>query len=204
MGVTQVTISRWENGQACPNKISLKALKALALSHPAGVSELPENNEVLIREIGDAYQPISQQTTPDFCGDPELVRLVVEAERLSSGYLFSPRFATETALIDPLPHQLIAVYQKMARFDLLSHRPIGEQRCIEVKGRRGVGDIELKENEWAKAANLRGQYWLYVVYDCAAASARLLRISDPFVKLMVRARGGVIIDEGAVFEATAP
>lgn len=38
-------------------------------------------------------------------------------------------------------------------------------KCGEtmVKGRRAVGDIELIENEWAKAANLRDQYWLDVV-----------------------------------------
>jgi len=86
-------------------------------------------------------------------------------------------------------------------FDLLSHRPGGEKWCIEVKGRRGVGDIELTDNEWPKAANLRSQYWLYVVYDCATAYPRLLRVQDPFQRLLVRARGGVIIDEASVFEA---
>jgi len=86
-------------------------------------------------------------------------------------------------------------------FDLLSRRGDGEQRCIEVKGRRAVGDVELHENEWAKAANLRERYWLYVVYDCAAAYPRLLRIEDPFIKLLVRAKGGVIVDEKSVFEA---
>jgi superfamily II DNA or RNA helicase/transcriptional regulator with XRE-family HTH domain len=88
-------------------------------------------------------------------------------------------------------------------FDLLTRRPDGEQRCIEVKGRRAVGDVELKENEWAKAANLQEQYWLYVVYDCAAAHPRLLRVQDPFIKLLVRAKGGVVVDECSVFEAAA-
>ncbi len=86
-------------------------------------------------------------------------------------------------------------------FDLLSRRRDGEQRCIEVKGRRAVGDVELKENEWAKAAILRDQYWLYVVYDCAGAHPRLLRVQDPFGSLLFKARGGVIIDEQAVFQA---
>jgi superfamily II DNA or RNA helicase/transcriptional regulator with XRE-family HTH domain len=86
-------------------------------------------------------------------------------------------------------------------FDLLTRRPDGEQRCIEVKGRRTVGDVELKENEWVKAANLQEQYWLYVVYDCAAAHPRLLRVQDPFIKLLVRAKGGVVVDESSVFEA---
>lgn len=85
-------------------------------------------------------------------------------------------------------------------YDLLSRRPGGEERCIEVKGRRAIGDIQLSENEWAKAANLRDKYWLYVVYDCAALNPRLLRIRDPFLKLIVKARGGVIVGEQAVFQ----
>jgi len=85
-------------------------------------------------------------------------------------------------------------------FDLLSRRPRGERRCIEVKGRRGVGDIELTENEWTRAANLRQEYWLYVVYDCATGQPRLLRVQDPFQKLLVRAKGGVLVGEASVFE----
>jgi len=61
-------------------------------------------------------------------------------------------------------------------FDLLSLRPSGEERGIEVKGRAGIGDIEITENEWVKACNLRDRYWLYVVYECATAHPRLLRI----------------------------
>ncbi len=85
-------------------------------------------------------------------------------------------------------------------FDLLSIRSDKEQRSIEVKGRAGVGDIEVSENEWAKACNLREKYWLYVVYNCASPVPRLLRIQDPFLKLLVRAKGGVIIEEQEIFE----
>jgi SNF2 family DNA or RNA helicase len=42
-----------------------------------------------------------------------MVRLFVEGERLNLGHLFSPSFGVETALIDPLPHQFIAVYNYM-------------------------------------------------------------------------------------------
>jgi hypothetical protein len=86
-------------------------------------------------------------------------------------------------------------------FDLLSLRPGEERRCIEVKGRASIGDIEVSENEWAKSANLREDYWLYVVYDCASAHPRLVRVRDPFAALLVRAKGGVVIDESAVFAA---
>lgn len=86
-------------------------------------------------------------------------------------------------------------------FDLLSKRPSGEERAIEVKGRAGVGDIEVTENEWAKACNLRSRYWLYVVFDCATSEARLLRVRDPFQALLTTPKGGVIINEQDIFRA---
>ena len=49
----------------------------------------------------------------DFSTDPEVVRVVAEGERLGYGHLFNPAFATEISLIDPLPHQRIAVYDHM-------------------------------------------------------------------------------------------
>jgi len=42
-----------------------------------------------------------------------VVRVVVEGERLTYGHLFNPAFATEISLIEPLPHQRIAVYDHM-------------------------------------------------------------------------------------------
>jgi hypothetical protein len=86
-------------------------------------------------------------------------------------------------------------------FDLLSKHPEGRELAIEVKGRVGVGDIELTENEWAKACNLRERYWLYVVYDCGSGRPRLLRVQDPFKKLLANARGGVIIGEQQILTA---
>ena len=86
-------------------------------------------------------------------------------------------------------------------FDLLSNRPGEGSRGIEVKGRAGIGDVELTENEWPKACNQRGRYWLYVVYDCGTPHPRLLRVQDPFGKLVVKAKGGVRIDESAIFDA---
>ena len=73
-------------------------------------------------------------------------------------------------------------------FDLLSVASTGDRRAIEVKGRARAGDIELSENEWAKACNLRDGYWLYAVYDCATPRPRLVRVWSPFAKLLARSR----------------
>ena len=88
-------------------------------------------------------------------------------------------------------------------FDLLSHRAGGERRCIEVKGRSGGGSVEVSDNEWAKACNLRDEYWLYVVYDCATPRPRLLRVQDPFAKLLIRSRESLThtVAPGAIIEA---
>ena len=64
-------------------------------------------------------------------------------------------------------------------FDLLSHRPDEGNRGIEVKGRVGIGDVELTENEWAKACNERDRYWLYVVFHCTTPNPSLNILHDP-------------------------
>ena len=64
-------------------------------------------------------------------------------------------------------------------FDLLSrHSASGRVRFIEVKGRAAVGSVVLTHNEYQTAKRLRGDYWLYVVFDCAAAP-RLIPVQDP-------------------------
>ena len=49
----------------------------------------------------------------DFTADPDVVAAVAEAARLTCGHLANPAFATEVSRIDPLPHQRIAVYERM-------------------------------------------------------------------------------------------
>ena len=73
-------------------------------------------------------------------------------------------------------------------FDLLSRHPDTGERAIEVKGRAHSGGIELKENEWAQACNRRDGYWLYVVFDCATPRPSLVRVRDPFGKLLAKTR----------------
>ena len=48
-----------------------------------------------------------------FDGDGTLFRLVAEARRIRLAYLFDPRLAVHLSLIEPLPHQIVAVYGEM-------------------------------------------------------------------------------------------
>ena len=66
-----------------------------------------------------ATPPPAAPPALDFAGDPDAVAAVAEAWRLAYGHQFNPAFASETARIDPLPHQRVAVYERMLRQDPL-------------------------------------------------------------------------------------
>ena len=82
-------------------------------------------------------------------------------------------------------------------YDLESHRANGEIVAIEVKGRAGRGPVQLTENEWPTAANVRDRYWLYVVVDCATNPV-LYRVQDPAFKLAVKSRQSFMINFGDI------
>jgi hypothetical protein len=70
-------------------------------------------------------------------------------------------------------------------FDLISRRPHPEDaqtaievRFIEVKGRAGIGEVALTANEYKTAQRLKNDYWLYVVFNCAA-SPQIEAVQDP-------------------------
>jgi hypothetical protein len=46
--------------------------------------------------------------------------------------------------------------------------------------------VDVTDNEWARACNLREDYWLYVVYHCGTSTPQLVRVQDPFGSLLVR------------------
>ncbi len=58
-------------------------------------------------EIAEAGRPWS------FDGNGALYRLVAEAHRIRMAHLFDPVLAVHTSLVDPLPHQITAVYEAM-------------------------------------------------------------------------------------------
>src|SRR2546422_9378787 len=71
-------------------------------------------------ETGRVHQPIltaeqiaTLEISPDkdpFDGDPAKFRLGIEAMRLGLAYEYDPYFSLSIARVDPLPHQLEAVY----------------------------------------------------------------------------------------------
>jgi hypothetical protein len=53
--------------------------------------------------------------TRSFDGDPQLLRLAVQAYALGIAYEFDPYFALSISRVDPLPHQLEAVYDYLLK-----------------------------------------------------------------------------------------
>src|SRR4029434_3641016 len=70
-------------------------------------------NELLYRHDEPRLEVVEQGRPWSFDGDGHLFRLVSEAHRIRLAHLFDPVLAVHTSLVDPLPHQITAVYEAM-------------------------------------------------------------------------------------------
>ncbi|MDR2503867.1 MAG: DEAD/DEAH box helicase, partial [Deltaproteobacteria bacterium] len=70
-------------------------------------------NELIYRDREAELEVLESGKPWSFDGDAELFRLVSEAHRIQLAYLFDPHLAVHTSLVDPLPHQITAVYETM-------------------------------------------------------------------------------------------
>jgi SNF2 family DNA or RNA helicase len=70
-------------------------------------------NELLYRHDEPRIQIVEQGRPWSFDGDGALFRLVSEAQRIRLAHLFDPVLAVHTSLVEPLPHQITAVYEAM-------------------------------------------------------------------------------------------
>src|SRR3974390_705962 len=70
-------------------------------------------NELLYRHDEPRLQVVESGRPWSFDGDGHLFRLVSEAHRLRLAHLFDPVLAVHTSLVEPLPHQITAVYEAM-------------------------------------------------------------------------------------------
>ncbi len=70
-------------------------------------------NVLLFRDDEPRLQVLTHGFPWSFDGDGHLFRLAAEAERIRLAYLFDPYLAVHTSLLEPLPHQITAVYGEM-------------------------------------------------------------------------------------------
>jgi len=70
-------------------------------------------NELLYRHDEPRLEIVEVGRPWSFDGDGALFRLVSEAQRIRLAHLFDPVLAVHTSVVDPLPHQIAAVYESM-------------------------------------------------------------------------------------------
>ena len=70
-------------------------------------------NELLYRHDEERLEVVEQGRAWSFDGDGAMFRLVSEAQRIRLAHLFDPLLAVHTSLVEPLPHQITAVYEAM-------------------------------------------------------------------------------------------
>ena len=70
-------------------------------------------NQMLSADQLEEFNLVEISSHWQFNSDSEDFRLISEAYRMSVAYLFEPYLAVYSSLIEPLPHQISAVYEKM-------------------------------------------------------------------------------------------
>jgi superfamily II DNA or RNA helicase len=70
-------------------------------------------NELLYRHDEPRIEVAAQGRPWSFDGDGQQFRLVSEAHRIRLAHLFDPVLAVHTSVVEPLPHQITAVYEAM-------------------------------------------------------------------------------------------
>src|SRR5579871_6471015 len=120
---------------------------AVELTYKNAAGDL--GNELLYRDREPTLEIVSVGRPWSFDGDPALFRLVSEAHRIRLAHLFDPLLAVHTSLVEPLPHQITAVYAEMLprrplRFLLADDPGAGKtiMTGLFVKELRARGDLE--------------------------------------------------------------
>ncbi|MDE0101259.1 MAG: helicase-related protein [Bryobacterales bacterium] len=76
-------------------------------------------NQLLYRDDESRLEVVEIGRPWSFDGNGALYRLVSEAQRIRLAHLFDPLLAVHTSVVEPLPHQITAVYEAM-----LSRQPL--------------------------------------------------------------------------------
>ena len=70
-------------------------------------------NTLIYRSDEDRFEVVKEGRPWSFDSDGYQFRLVSEAHRIRLAHLFDPVLAVHTSLVEPLPHQITAVYEEM-------------------------------------------------------------------------------------------
>lgn len=76
-----------------------------------GINSNRRSSKILNEQQLSSLEVLTSDGEFNFKGDPEKFVLFAEAERINSAYQFDPMFAINCSIVDPLPHQVEAVYK---------------------------------------------------------------------------------------------
>ncbi len=102
--------------------VSVKSIFLIAPDVWELTYRLPDGStreQMIRREDETRIQPATHERPFTFDGDPARFKLVCEAKRIDMAFLFDPMLAVHTSNVEPLPHQITAVYESM-----LPHQPL--------------------------------------------------------------------------------
>lgn len=102
-------------GKLIPNELA-EITKVQNLGSRISLNYIGKNtnksgNRTITVEEAEALEIHTTDGTFNFKGDPTKFALFAEAERINSAYQFDPLFAVNCSIVDPLPHQVEAVYK---------------------------------------------------------------------------------------------
>lgn len=76
-----------------------------------GINSNRRSSKILDEQQMAALELLTSDGEFNFKGNPDKFVLFAEAERINSAYQFDPLFAINCSVVDPLPHQVEAVYK---------------------------------------------------------------------------------------------
>ena len=96
--------------------VTVIAVRTIAAGSVQVVYRLPDGSmrERLLNAADEAGLALATATRPwGFDGDGAAFQLTCEAKRIDLAFLFDPMMAVHTSNVEPLPHQITAVYESM-------------------------------------------------------------------------------------------
>lgn len=92
---------------------SVRAFGANAVEITYSDSGGTPGSQLIFKDREQDLEEVGESRRFGLTSDAELFRLTAEAMRIHLGYLFDPIIAVNTSDVDPLPHQISAVYETM-------------------------------------------------------------------------------------------
>ena len=111
-----LTVGSKVNGLVSNESVEIVAVKwhgnsVMTVTYKNGQGLLA--NQLVYRENEVQLEVLADNLPWSFDADANTVRLASEAYRINLAHIFDPYLAVHTSSIEPLPHQISAVYQEM-------------------------------------------------------------------------------------------